>query len=130
VIVGIGLDLVQRSRMATALEKNGDRLRQRVFTPKEQAHGAKKAAAALHFGGVWAAKESLVKALGTGFTGGIRWHDIEISHDSLGKPQVTLSGKAKEIADQLGVSQIFVSISHDTDWSAAQVILQRDDNGD
>ena len=78
-IVGIGLDLVQRSRMEAALAKNGERLMQRVFTPSEQAHGTKKAASTLHFGGIWAAKESLVKALGTGFTGGIRWHDIEVS---------------------------------------------------
>lgn len=124
-IVGIGLDLVKRERFAASIKKHGDRFIQRICTNSEQRYAESKGADPLHYAGLWAVKESLVKALGTGFTGGIGWHDIEVSHDALGKPMVTLSGKAKQVADAMGAETIFVSITHDTDWSVAQVILER-----
>jgi len=127
VIVGIGLDLVKRSRFENALERHGERFVRRIFTESEQAYSDPRKHKGLHYAGMWAIKESLVKALGTGFSHGIAWRDIEVSHDPRGKPVVTLSGKALECADGLGVQSIFASITHDTDWSAAQVILERTD---
>lgn len=124
-IVGIGLDLVKRSRIEDALARHGARFTNRIFTEAEQGYAGERANWALHYAGMWAVKESLVKALGTGFRDGIRWRDIACGHDDLGKPVVTLSGKALQRADAIGVASIHVSITHDTEWSAAQVILER-----
>jgi holo-[acyl-carrier protein] synthase len=124
VIVGVGMDLVKRSRIEQALERHGERFLKRIFTPGERRYSEGKAQAPLHFAGMWAVKESTVKALGTGFRDGIAWRHIEVSHDPLGKPLVTLSGKALERAEALGVARIHASITHDTDWSAAQIVLE------
>ncbi len=124
-IVGIGLDLVKRSRIEDALAKHGERFTNRIFTEGEQAYAGPKKQWPLHYAGMWAVKESTVKALGTGFSGGIRWRDIDVGHDDRGKPTVTLSGKALERAEAIGVASVHVSITHDTEWSAAQVILER-----
>ncbi len=123
-ILGIGMDLVQRARIEKALEKHGERFTRRIFTDAEQAYSGKKPHAPLHYAGMWAIKESLVKALGTGFRDGIGWRDIEVGHDKLGKPEVSLSGNAQKRAEKLGVTRIHASITHDTEWSAAQVILE------
>ncbi len=123
-ILGIGLDLVQRERIEAALEKHGQRFERRIFTDREQAYASNKPHAALHYGGMWAIKESLVKALGTGFSGGIGWRDIEVGHDQRGKPVIRLEGKARQWAEQMGVTSIHASITHDTSWSAAQVVLE------
>jgi len=125
VIVGIGLDLVKRSRIEAALARHGDRFTHRIFTPDEQAYAGPKRHSALHYAGMWAVKESLVKALGTGFSEGIGWRDVAVGHDRRGRPVVTLSGAAQQRADALGVTTIHASITHDTDWSAAQIILER-----
>ena len=71
----------------------------------------------------FAAKEALFKALGTGWRVGIRWKDVEVTNDDLGKPIITLSGEAKQLSRQLGVSNIFVSMTNTKDYGAAQVIL-------
>ncbi|MFQ5508167.1 MAG: holo-ACP synthase [Leptospirillia bacterium] len=123
-IVGIGMDMVRRARIEAALDKHGARFVTRIYTDAEQTYADGKKQRPLHYAGVWAVKESLVKALGTGFSGGIRWQDIEVGHDRRGKPRLTLSGKARETADSLGVKRIHASITHDTDWSAAQVVLE------
>lgn len=123
-IVGIGMDLVKRDRIKAALTRHGERFKKRIFTEMERSYSDAKPHSHLHYAGMWAVKESLVKALGTGFRDGIAWRDIEISHDPLGKPEVTLSGKALERADTLGVGRIHASITHDTDWSAGQVVLE------
>lgn len=123
-IVGVGMDLVKRGRIEQALERHGERFLKRIFTEGERRYSEKMPHAPLHFAGMWAIKESIVKALGTGFRDGIAWRHIEVSHDPLGKPLVTLTGKAKERADALNVSRIHASITHDTDWSAAQIVLE------
>jgi holo-[acyl-carrier protein] synthase len=118
------MDLVKRGRIEQALERHGERFLKRIFTEGERRYSEKMPHAPLHFAGMWAIKESIVKALGTGFRDGIAWRHIEVSHDPLGKPLVTLTGKAKERADALNVSRIHASITHDTDWSAAQIVLE------
>ncbi|MDH5526288.1 MAG: holo-ACP synthase [Nitrospirota bacterium] len=123
-IVGLGMDLVQRSRIEDAIRKHGERFKKRIFTESERAYCDPKPHAPLHYAGMWAVKESLVKALGTGFSGGIGWRDIQVGHDERGKPEVTLSGKAAERAQAIGVTRIHCTITHDTDLSAAQVVLE------
>ncbi|MDH4228652.1 MAG: holo-ACP synthase [Nitrospirota bacterium] len=123
-ILGVGMDLVKRQRIVDAIERHGERFKKRIFTEGERTYSDKKPHAPLHYAGMWAVKESLVKALGTGFRDGIAWRDIEVGHDPMGKPEVTLSGKALERAEFLGVVRVHCSITHDTDWSAAQVVLE------
>jgi len=124
VIVGVGMDLVKRDRIERALERHGERFIGRIFTDAERDYSEGRPHAPLHFAGMWAIKESAVKALGTGFRDGIAWRHIEVTHDPLGKPLVTLHGKARERADAMGVARIHASITHDTDWSAAQIVLE------
>lgn len=123
-IIGVGMDLVKRERIEAALARHGDRFVRRVFTSAEADYSHGRPHPPLHFAGMWAIKESTVKALGTGFRDGIAWRDIEVSHDPLGKPLVTLSGKALERAEALSVKRVHASITHDTDWSAAQIVLE------
>jgi len=124
VIIGVGMDLVKRDRIERALERHGERFIGRIFTDAERDYSEGRPHAPLHFAGMWAIKESAVKALGTGFRDGIAWRHIEVTHDPLGKPLVTLHGKARERADAMGVARIHASITHDTDWSAAQIVLE------
>jgi len=124
VIIGVGMDLVKRDRIEQALERHGERFIGRIFTDAERDYSEGRPHAPLHFAGMWAIKESAVKALGTGFRDGIAWRHIEVTHDPLGKPLVTLHGKARERADAMGVARIHASITHDTDWSAAQIVLE------
>jgi holo-[acyl-carrier protein] synthase len=74
-------------------------------------------------GGAFAAKEAVFKALGTGLSGGLRWVDAEVRNEPSGKPCLTLSGAAKELADQLGVQTILISLSHSHRYATAQVML-------
>jgi holo-[acyl-carrier protein] synthase len=124
VIVGVGMDLVKRERIEAALARHGERFLARIYTKAERDYSEGRPHAPLHFAGMWAVKESAVKALGTGFRDGITWRDVEVTHDPLGKPLVSLSGKARERADDLNVARIHASITHDTDWSAAQIVLE------
>ena len=123
-IVGMGIDIVEVSRIRALLERHGERFEQRVFTPGEIRYCRAKADAAQHFSARFAAKEAAVKALGSGFGQGIRYTDIQIEHDE-GIPQVVFHNRARQIADSLGVSAVRLSISHERTMTAAAVILER-----
>ena len=116
-VLGLGLDLVEIGRIAKACEK--PHFRARIFTPAENARiderGAQTAA------GIFAAKEAVVKALGTGFRG-FGPAAIEVRVDALGKPLCALSGKALE--RMLGGETIHLSITHTGDMAAAVAILE------
>ena len=123
-IMGIGIDLVEIHRMKKALERPS--FVERVFTPAEQAYcegrGRQNAASyAVRF----AAKEAVMKALGTGLAGGGTWQDIEILPDLLGKPVMVLSGTFGQLAREQGVTHIHVSLSHAQEYATAQVLLWR-----
>lgn len=115
-IIGIGNDIIEQSRVKKACEK--DAFLTRVYTEKEQQmirQSPDKAA------GCWAVKEAVVKAFGTGFSN-ILPREIEVLRDELGKPYVNLYGNAKEQAEKLGVEHIFVSISHTGDMVSAVAV--------
>ena len=118
-VLGLGLDLVEIGRIAKACEK--PHFRARIFTPAENARiderGAQTAA------GIFAAKEAVVKALGTGFRG-FGPAAIEVRVDALGKPLCALSGKALERMQALGGETIHLSITHTGDMAAAVAILE------
>lgn len=112
IIVGIGTDIVECLRISRMIEEHGELFLTRVFTDTEIRYCQARKRAMEHFAGRWAAKEAILKCLGTGWRKGISWTDMEISNDKEGKPSVSLCGLAGEIAEKLGISEIMLSISH------------------
>ncbi len=124
-IYGVGIDLVQIKRMEKLLQRWGDRFKNKVFTAGEVAYCQKKRSAAASYAARFAAKEAFVKALGVGMRGGIHWRDIEVTHGVLGKPILKIAGRAQEICQREGIKGIFLSLTHDQDYSSALVILEK-----
>jgi holo-[acyl-carrier protein] synthase len=111
-IIGIGTDITECLRIARMIERHGELFIDRVYTPSEIAYCQKRRQSTQHFTGRWAAKEAILKAIGTGWRRGISWRDMEIRNDSSGKPVVAIRGGVQEVVEQLGVREILVSISH------------------
>lgn len=122
-IVGVGIDIVDVKRIASLLERYGERFLRRVFTDSEVDYCRSKHNPSPYLSARFAAKEAASKALGRGFTGGIRFTDIEVSRDHTG-PHILLHNKALELADNLGVRRMHLSISHERLYAAATVILE------
>ncbi|MBI3811580.1 MAG: holo-ACP synthase [Nitrospirae bacterium] len=123
IILGIGIDLVKSDRIKNAVRKWDKRFLNRIFTPLEQEYAFAHKLPHLHLAGRFAVKEAVLKALGTGWSGGIRWTEISVINEPVGKPRVEVAGTVKKLMDERGVKEIQVSISHDTDYSIAQVVL-------
>jgi holo-[acyl-carrier protein] synthase len=111
-IVGIGTDIVECLRIAQMIERHGELFIARVYTAHEIEYCRSRKAATQHYAGRWAAKEAILKALGTGWIRGITWRDVEIRNEAGGRPIVSLSGGAREVCEKLGIGQILISISH------------------
>jgi holo-[acyl-carrier protein] synthase len=111
----LGIDIIKVARIRAALEKFGERFSQRVLTDDERRYVRGRAET---FAGRWAAKEAVSKVLGLGVRG-IGWREIEIERLPTGQPAVSLHGRAARRADQLGMSRIAVSISHEVDYAVA-----------
>ncbi len=118
-ILGIGNDIVEVARIKAVLARYPQRFLDRVFTPYEQEYCLKRKDPALHLAGRFAAKEAIVKALGTGFTQGLSWLDIEIRPDSKGKPEAFFSPFALNL---LGHPAVLLSISHCHQYATAVAI--------
>ena len=119
--LAVGVDLVEISRIARAIERWGDRFLERVYTPAEIARcRGRVPELAVRF----AAKEAVSKALGVGiwWRGGIGWQDAETLSDPLGKPEVILHGHAIERARLLGLNQWAISLSHSDETAIAMVV--------
>lgn len=119
---GIGLDIVDVSRIKKAAEKWEKSFLQKVFTQAELKYCLEKKSSYQSLAARFAAKEAAVKALGVGFQG-VSWQDMEVTNDDLGKPSLVLRGKALEIAERQGVSQIYLTLSHCKEYAVAQVIF-------
>src|SRR5262245_56374508 len=111
-IVGIGTDIVECVRIARMLEQHGELFLRRVYTPREIRYCQARKRSTEHFAGRWAAKEAVSKCLGTGWSRGLAWTDMEVRNDRNGMPRVYLSGAARERADDLRISDVLVTISH------------------
>ena len=111
----LGIDIIKVERIAAALKKFGDRFPKRVLTDTEHRYVRNRPQ---NFAGRWAAKEAVSKVLGLGVRG-VGWRDIEILRLPTGAPSVRLHGRAKVRAEQLGMSRIAVSISHEGDYAVA-----------
>ncbi|OGW50365.1 MAG: holo-[acyl-carrier-protein] synthase [Nitrospirae bacterium GWC2_57_9] len=122
-IVGIGVDLVKIDRIDKA-GRNHPGFLERVFTDKEQEYCSRQKFPAQHYAGRFAAKEALLKAIGTGWSAGVKWTDMEVLHGEGGGPIVNVSGRVKDMMDLKGVKHIFLSYSHDEGYAVAQVVLE------
>jgi holo-[acyl-carrier protein] synthase len=124
VIVGTGIDLCEVGRMQAAIERHGQRLLQRVFTPREIAYAERRANRYERYAARFAAKEAGMKALGTGWRGGLGWRDLEVTNLASGRPTLAFHGKAAEIAEKLHVRNISLSLTHTAAEAMALVILE------
>ncbi len=121
-ILGIGLDLVEIDRIRDVYRRHGPRFVERVYTPEERTRIARLNDPAPYLAGRWAVKEAVMKALGTGLTGGITWQDINVVREPSGAPRVVLGGVARDVARARGIGALLVSITHGRDLAAAQVL--------
>lgn len=111
-VLGIGTDIVENLRIAQMIERHGELFLRRVYTPHEIEYCSVRKAATQHYAGRWAAKEAVLKALGTGWAQGISLLDIEVRNESGGRPHIALTGGALEVSSRLGIERILISISH------------------
>ena len=122
-IVGHGIDIVETGRIRNMVEEHGAHFLDRVFTPFEQEYCAKSVKRRFeHLAGRFAAKEAVLKVLGTGWRGGIAWTDIEVCPEPSGQPKIKLTGECLRIATAQGISQWHISISHIETHATASAI--------
>jgi holo-[acyl-carrier protein] synthase len=123
-IIGIGADIIECLRIAQMIDRHGELFIRRVYTEHEIGYCSSKKAATQHYAGRWAAKEAVLKALGTGWVRGISWRDVEIRHKPGGAPTVALCGGAKEVLERSGITCMHVSISHCRSHAVAYAIAE------
>lgn len=121
-VVGLGTDIVEIPRIAQMIERHGENFLRRVYTEEEIKYCQRRKQNHEAFAGRWAAKEAVMKVLGTGFIKGIGFVDIEILNERSGKPMCILHGGAKQRADELEIAEILVSISHCKTFATATAI--------
>lgn len=125
-ILGIGLDVVETARIARALAQQQERFRERVFTAEELRECAQRTDESVALAARFAAKEACLKALGTGVAGGISFLQVQVLGGDGGRPRLELLGKAAELANDLGVRRLHVTLTHEPGIAAAVVILEGD----
>ena len=121
-IIAHGIDLVDFPRIETMVARHGGRFLDRVFTAKEQADANSVKNTTEKLAGRFAAKEAVLKLLGTGWRGKIAWTDIEVVNNAMGQPIVDISGEVSRIADEQGIEQITLSITHTADFAIASAV--------
>ena len=123
-IVGTGIDIAEVDRISKAVERYGRRFIDRIFTAGEIRYVDRKANRFERYAARFAAKEAGMKAIGTGWKRGVRWHDFEVENLPSGKPTLRLHGQAAAIAGKLGVRSISLSLTHTREQGMAFVILE------
>ena len=118
-IRGIGTDIIECPRIGKMIEQWGEMFLRRVYTEREIRYCQARKHAIEHFAGRWAAKEAILKAMGTGRSHGIAWTNIEVRTGADGRPQVLVCGTAREIMLERGIADILVSISHCRTYATA-----------
>jgi holo-[acyl-carrier protein] synthase len=124
-IISIGIDIIEVSRVHETIART-PRFAERVFTAAERAYcESRGAAAAQHYAARFAAKEAALKALQTGWSGGISWQDVEVSAKDSGAPVILFNGRARELFAASGATAAHISIAHTTEHAIAEVILEK-----
>ncbi len=124
-VYGIGTDIIEVARIERMIREHGDLFLQRVYTPDEIAYCSRRRRAEEHFAARWAAKEAVLKALGTGWRKGIAWTDIEVRHHPSGRPKPALRRKLRRIARRRRIRRITLSISHCRAYATATAVALR-----
>jgi holo-[acyl-carrier protein] synthase len=125
-IVGLGLDLAQIERVRSVIERRGERVLARLFTPGERAYCERKKERFASYAGRFAVKEAVMKVLGTGWARGVRWVDIEVVRDRGRPPRVELHGETALIAARQNIARIHITITHDAGLAAAVAVAESD----
>ena len=123
-IVGMGIDVAEVKRIRAVIEGQGERFLRRVYTPEDAAYCEQFKNRYERYAGRFAAKEAAMKALGTGWSRGVRWVDVEVVRQRGGRPTMALKGEARKIAESLGVNNIVLSITHTAEQAIAHVIFE------
>lgn len=123
-IIGVGVDVVEIERLRRVLESQGERFLRRVFTQNERDYCEARRDSAPHYAVRFAAKEAALKALGTGWSMGIRWQDVEVMRKEPGAPSLVLHGQAERRCLELGGTRVHVSLSHSRRSAVALVVLE------
>jgi len=121
-VIGIGVDVAEVHRVADLVERHGRRFLERVYTPRELAYCLGRRRESEHLAARFAAKEAVSKALGTGIGPRVHWRDIEVVREEIGRVHITLHGGAREVARELRITKIFVSLSHARAYAAANAV--------
>lgn len=125
-IVGLGTDIIEIVRIGRMVERHGEVFLNRVFTEGEIRYCQRRKECYQHYAGRWAAKEAVMKTLGTGWVKGVRWRDIEVEVEKSGKPNIRMHGGAKEYAESLEIDDILITISHCRAYATATAIAVRE----
>src|SRR5246127_3897738 len=123
-IVGLGIDVAEVKRIGAVIEAQRERFLRRVYTLDEVAYCEQFKNRYERYAGRFAAKEAAMKALGTGWSRGVRWVDVEVVREKGGRPTMKLAGEAAHIAERLKVKNIVLSITHTAEQAFAQVIFE------
>ncbi|KPQ23389.1 MAG: holo-[acyl-carrier protein] synthase [Halomonas sp. HL-48] len=123
-IVGIGSDIARVERFARAMNRHGPRFAQRILGPEEHQVWQHKGQSVAFIAKRFAAKEAFVKALGLGLRRGLKWCDIQVLNDSLGKPYLKLAGAAADKAATAGITAMHITLSDEDDYAIAFVVLE------
>jgi holo-[acyl-carrier protein] synthase len=123
-LIGTGVDLIEIERIAHSIERYGDRFLRRVYTPQEIAYCNRKRTGAESFAARFAAKEAGAKALGTGISRGVTWSEFQVGREPGGRPVLELTGRARLLAQELGVKAISLSLTHTGNLAMATVMME------
>jgi len=122
VIVGLGTDIVEIIRIGQMIERHGELFLNRIFTDDEVRYCQRRKQSYQHFAGRWAAKEAVMKALGTGFIRGVHWRDVEVVSHKSGRPSIRLRGGARDLAERMEIDEVLITISHCRAYATATAI--------
>ena len=123
-IIGIGVDLISVERVRKAMERSGERFRNRVFTDAEQAYCDSMKMKYQHYAARFAAKEAVMKSLGLGWSKGVAWTDIGVVNLPSGQPVIELEGKVAEVAREKEAAAVHVTLSHQSGYAMAAAVAE------
>ena len=126
-IFGIGIDLVEVARIDGILKKWDEKFTKRIFSGDEIIYCEKKASPSIHYAARFAAKEAFLKCLGSGIWSGLTLKDVEVFNNRDGKPELKLHKKLKDKINDMGITGMYISISHTDNYATAVVILEGPD---
>ena len=121
-ILGIGTDIIECPRIGRMIEQHGELFLRRVYTEREIGYCQARKHAIEHFAGRWAAKEAILKAIGTGWARGVSRTELEVRHGRDGGPRVLVRGRAKEVAVRRGIGDILITIAHCRTYATAYAL--------